>query len=59
MTQRRNLYVAGSIAASLAYIFVSLSFTGAFNVVRWAVFMAVFLVVFYAFDRLIDWTVAE
>jgi hypothetical protein len=56
MSLRRTLYVSGFVAASLAYIFVSLSFTGTFHVVRWTVFAAFFLVVFAGFERFIQWS---
>ncbi|MFC3476915.1 hypothetical protein [Halobacterium litoreum] len=55
MSQRRNLYVAGFVAASLAYIFNVLAFTGAFDLFRWVVFAAYFLVAFAAFEWLIGW----
>jgi len=55
VSQRRNLYVAGFVAASLAYIFNVLAFTGEFDAFRWAVFAAYFLVVFAAFEWLIGW----
>ncbi|AKH98177.1 hypothetical protein [Halanaeroarchaeum sulfurireducens] len=55
MSERKTLYVAGFVAASLAYIFVTLAFTGRFDVVRWSAFAAYFLVAFYAFERFIGW----
>ena len=59
MSEREHLYVAGFIAASMAYIFVSLAFSGTFDVVHWSVFMAFFLVTFYAFEGIIGWAVTE
>lgn len=57
MSLRRNLYVAAGIGASISYIFNLLAFTGTFDVIRWAVFMAVFLVVTLGFEKLIEWQV--
>ncbi|MFB6096706.1 MAG: hypothetical protein ABEJ74_04900 [Haloferacaceae archaeon] len=56
MESRRQLYVAGFVGASLAYIFTALAFTGQFDVRRWAVFAVVFLLVFYGFEKFLDWT---
>ena len=56
MNARRQLYVAGVIGASISYIFNVLAFTGEFNVIRWSVFIVLFLVVFVGFDKLIAWT---
>ena len=36
MDSRRTRYAASFVAASLAYIFVVLAFTGQFNIVAWA-----------------------
>jgi len=56
MSTRRNLYVAAFVAASLAFIFVSLAFSGQFNVLHWSVFAAFFLVATYGFERFIGWS---
>jgi len=56
MNVRRQLYVAAMIGGSISYIFNVLAFTGEFNVVRWSVFMILFLLVFAGFDKLIAWT---
>ena len=55
MKERSNLYVAAGIGASISYIFNVLAFTGSFNVIRWAVFMIIFLIVTYAFEKFIPW----
>ena len=55
MESRRKLYVAGFVGASVSYIFNVLAFTGQFDVIRWAVFAAVFLVVFFGFEKFISW----
>ena len=55
MNVRGQLYLAGVIGASISYIFNVLAFTGEFNVIRWSVFIALFLVVFVAFEQLITW----
>ncbi|RAW45245.1 hypothetical protein DQW50_09755 [Halorubrum sp. 48-1-W] len=55
MNLRGQLYLAGLIGASISYIFNVLAFTGEFNVIRWSVFIVVFLVVFVGFEKLIAW----
>ncbi|GAA0647115.1 hypothetical protein [Salarchaeum japonicum] len=55
MSARRNLYVAAFVAASLAYVFVSLAYTGAFHLLRWVTFAVFFLVVTYGFERFVNW----
>jgi hypothetical protein len=55
MNARRQLYIAGAIGASISYIFNVLAFTGEFDVIRWSVFMILFLVVFAGFEKLIEW----
>lgn len=55
MSTRRDLYVAGTVAASSAYIFTVLAFTGEFDLFRWVVFVAWFLAVFVAFERFLEW----
>jgi hypothetical protein len=55
MSQRRNRYVAGFVAASLASVFNVLAFTGEFNLFRWTVFAAFFLVAFAGFEWFIGW----
>lgn len=47
--------MSGFVAASLAYIFVSLAFTGRFHVIEWSTFAAFFLVVFAGFERFVNW----
>ena len=59
MTLRRNLYVASGIGASISYIFNVLAFTGSFNVIRWAVFMAIFLFITFGFEKLIEWQIED
>lgn len=53
---RRNLYVSGGIGASISYIFNVLAFTGSFNIMRFAVFMVLFLIVMLGFEKFIGWT---
>jgi hypothetical protein len=55
MDSRRRLYVAGFIGASISYIFNVLAFTGQFHVLRWAVFVMVFLSVFAGFEVFMKW----
>ena len=53
---RENLYVAGGVGASISYIFNVLAFTGSFDIIRWAVFIALFFVVMFGFEKFIGWT---
>ena len=55
MSIRRNLYVAAGIGASISYIFNVLAFTGSFDVIRFAVFAALFLIVTFGFEKFIEW----
>jgi hypothetical protein len=55
MNVRGQLYLAGVIGASMSYIFNVLAFTGEFDVIRWSVFIALFLVVFAGFEKFIAW----
>lgn len=55
MSTRRTLYAAGFVAASLAYIFNVLAFTGEFHLFRWTVFAAFFLAAFAGFERFMYW----
>ena len=55
MNVRGRLYLAGLIGASISYIFTVLAFTGEFSVIRWSVFIVVFLIVFVGFEKLIAW----
>ena len=59
MSTRRDLYVAGFVAASLAYIFVSLAFTGSFHLLRWITFVVFFGVAFAGFEWFIGWAMAQ
>jgi hypothetical protein len=56
MALRRNLYVAAFVGASISHIFTVLAFTGTFGIVRWFVFVVVFLGVTYGFERVANWT---
>ena len=55
MNNRRNLYLAAFVGASLSYIFNVLAFTGTFDVFRWFVFVVVFLGFTYGFEKFIEW----
>lgn len=55
MTNRRTLYVASFVGASLSYVFNVLAFTGTFDVFRWFVFAVGFLGVTYGFEQFIEW----
>ena len=54
---RINLYVAGGIGASISYIFNLLAFTGSFDLFRWFVFIIIFLIVTFGFEKLMEWQV--
>lgn len=55
MNARGRLYLAGGIGASISYIFNVLAFTGSFDAIRWGVFVALFFVVLFGFEKLIAW----
>jgi len=55
MSARRKLYVAAFVSASLAYIFVSLAYTGELYLLRWVTFAVFFLVVTYGFEAFVNW----
>jgi len=55
MDPRETLYTAAFVGASLSYIFNVLAFTGTFDVIRWVVFVAIFLGFTYAFEAFIGW----
>ena len=55
MTDRRTLYVAAFVGASVSYVFNVLAFTGTFDVFRWFVFAVGFLGVTYGFEQFIGW----
>jgi hypothetical protein len=54
MALDRTASVAAFVAASLAYIGVTLAFTGGFDTREWAVFAVSFLLLLYVGDRLFD-----
>ena len=56
---RRDLYVSGFVAASLAYIFNVLAFTGEFALFRWVVFATFFLVSFAGFEWFLGWAAPQ
>jgi hypothetical protein len=55
MDQSSRLYLSGLVAALAAYLFVSLAFTGAFNLLHGAVFLVFFAVVMVVFSRFVAW----
>jgi hypothetical protein len=50
-----RLYFAGTIAALVAFLFVSLAFSGQFNFFHAAVFIVFFIVVMVAFANFLTW----
>ncbi|WP_435127139.1 hypothetical protein [Halobaculum sp. D14] len=55
MDLRRKLSLSGLVAASAAYVFTAVAFTGSLHFGRLAAFTAVFLVVFLGFERFVGW----
>jgi hypothetical protein len=55
MEERARLYLAGTVAGVAAYLFVSLAFTGQFNLFHGGVFLAFFLVVMATFANVVAW----
>ena len=56
MDQRRQLYTAAFVGASISYIFNVLAFTGQLDPFRWVVFAVVFLAVSFGFEQFIQWS---
>lgn len=55
METQLRMYLAGTIAAVAAYLFVSLAFSGQFNVVHGGVFTVFFIVVMVVFANFVEW----
>lgn len=55
MDSRIRFIIAGLVAASAAYIFATLAFTGTLNLIATGVFLVVFLVVVLGFERFMQW----
>lgn len=55
MESRSRMYLAGTVAALAAFLFVSLAFSGQFNVVHGGVFVVFFVVVMVAFANFVEW----
>jgi hypothetical protein len=51
--QRRQYYAVGAVAASLSYVGTGLASTGEFDVLRWAAFVAGYLLAFAAGEALL------
>lgn len=49
------MYFSGAIAAVAAFLFVSLAFSGQFNVLHGGVFLVFFLVVMVVFANFVEW----
>jgi len=55
MNSRIRLIVASLVAASVAYLFAVIAFTGTLNLIALGVFLGLFLVVMLGFERFIQW----
>jgi hypothetical protein len=49
------MYVAGTVAALAAFLFVSLAFSGQFNFAHGGVFLVFFVVVMVVFANFLEW----
>jgi hypothetical protein len=55
MKTQLRLYLAGTIAALAAFLFVSLAFSGQFNLRHGGVFIVFFIVVMVGFANFVKW----
>ena len=55
METQLRMYLAGTIAALAAFLFVSLAFSGEFNFAHAGVFIVFFIVVMVGFGKFIGW----
>lgn len=55
METRLRMYLAGTIAALAAFLFVSLAFSGQFNIFHGGVFLVFFVVVMVVFANFVEW----
>jgi hypothetical protein len=55
MDSAMRMYLAGTIAAVAAFLFVSLAFSGQFNLIHGSVFIVFFIVVMTVFANFIEW----
>ena len=55
MNTQLRMYLAGTIAALSAFLFVSLAFSGEFNFLHGGVFVVFFIVVMVAFANVVKW----
>lgn len=55
MKTQLRLYFAGTIAALAAFLFVSLAFSGQFNLIHGGVFIVFFIVVMVGFANFVKW----
>lgn len=55
MDSRIRLIVASLVAASVAYLFAVIAFTGTLNLAAAGVFLALFVVILLGFERFIQW----
>lgn len=55
METRLRMYLAGTIAALAAFLFVSLAFSGQFNIFHGGVFLVFFVVVMVVFSNFVEW----
>ena len=50
-----RMYLAGTVAAVAAFLFVSLAFSGQFNLMHGGVFIVFFIVVMAVFANFVEW----
>jgi hypothetical protein len=55
MEERKRVYVAAFVGASISYIFNVIAFTGTFDVFEWTVFVVLFFVVTFGFEKFTAW----
>ena len=55
MDERKRLYAAGFVGASISYIFNVIAFRGEFVVFEWVVFVVLFFVVTFGFEKFTAW----
>jgi hypothetical protein len=55
MDERRRLYAASFVGASISYIFNVIAFRGELVVFEWTVFVVLFFIVTFVFEKFTAW----
>jgi hypothetical protein len=55
MDERKRLYAASFVGASISYIFNVIAFSGEFDVFEWTVFVVLFFIVTFGFEKFTAW----